>query len=96
MKLRISEPAKEDLLEIYQYIALDNPSAAERLLKTFQEKFELLTKFPNIGGERNELIIGLRSFPVGKYLILYQSSDEYLEIVRVRHGATNLDELFDI
>ncbi|HEX8566138.1 MAG TPA: type II toxin-antitoxin system RelE/ParE family toxin [Pyrinomonadaceae bacterium] len=96
MKLRISEPAKEDLIEIYQHIALKNAPAAERLLKTFQEKFELLTKFPNIGRDRNELVIGLRSFPVGKYLILYQPTDEAVEIVRVRHGATDLDELFDI
>ena len=96
MKLRISEPAKEDLIEIYQHIAPENALPAERLLKTFQEKFELLTKFPNIGRERNELIIGLRSLPVGKYLILYQPADEAVEIVRVRHGATNVDELFDI
>ena len=96
MKLRISEPAKEDLIEIYQHIAPENAPAAERLLKTFQEKFELLTKFPGIGRERNKLVIGLRSFPVGKYLILYQPMDEAVEIVRVRHGATDLDELFDI
>jgi toxin ParE1/3/4 len=96
MKLRISEPAREDLIEIYQHIAIENAPAAERLLRTFQEKFELLTKFPNIGRERNELVIGLRSLPVGKYLILYQPSHEAVEIVRVRHGAINLDELFDI
>jgi toxin ParE1/3/4 len=94
--LRISEPAKEDLLEIYQHIAQENPAAAERLLRTFQEKFELLLKFPNIGRERNEMIVGLRSLPVGKYIILYQPSDEVLEILRVRHGATNLNESFDI
>lgn len=96
MKLRISAPACEDLIEIYQHIAVENPSSAEKLLQSFQEKFELLTKFPGIGRERNELIIGLRSLPVGKYLILYQPSDEVLEIVRVRHGATDLDRLFEI
>jgi len=94
--LRITEPAREDLLEIYQHIAPDNPAAAERLLRTFQEKFELLLKFPNIGRERNEMIINLRSLPVGKYIILYQPSGEVVEILRVRHGATNLTELFDI
>ena len=96
MKLRISEPAKNDLIEIYQHIAAENPAAAERLLKIFQEKFELLSKFPAAGRERNELIVGLRSFPVGKYLILYQPAGEILEIVRVRHGATDLGDLFDI
>ena len=49
-----------------------------------------------MGRERNELIIGLRYFPVGRYLILYQLSDDFLEIIRVRHGATNLDDLFEL
>lgn len=96
MKLRISEPAREDLIEIYEHIAPENPEAAERLLKTFKEKFELLLKFPNIGRERHELFIGVRSLVVGKYIVLYQSSEETLEIVRVRHGATDIDNLFDI
>ncbi len=94
MKLRISEPAREDLLEIWQHVASSNPEAAERLMRSFKETFEKLVGFPSLGRERHELAIGIRSFPVGKYVILYQPADEVLEIVRVRHGATNLDDLF--
>jgi toxin ParE1/3/4 len=96
MRLRISEPAREDLLEIWQHVAANNPEAAERLMRSFKETFEKLLRFPNLGRERPELAIGIRSFPTGKYIVLYQPADEVLEIVRVRHGATKLDELFEV
>ncbi len=66
------------------------------MMRSFKETFEKLLGFPSLGRERHELAIGIRSFPVGKYVILYQPSDEVLEVVRVRHGATKLDELFAI
>jgi len=96
MRLRISEPAREDLLEIWQHVASNNPEAAARLMRSFKETFEKLLRFPNLGRERPELAIGIRSFPTGKYVVLYQPANEVLEIVRVRHGATKLDELFEV
>jgi toxin ParE1/3/4 len=96
MRLRISEPAREDLLKIWRHVASNNPEAAARLMRSFKETFEKLLRFPNIGRERPELAIGIRSFPTGKYIVLYQPADEVLEIVRVRHGATKLDELFEV
>lgn len=65
-------------------------------MRGFKETFEKLLRFPNLGRERPELAIGIRSFPTGKYVVLYQPADEVLEIVRVRHGATKLDELFEV
>lgn len=75
---------------------LEQPEAAERLMRSFKETFEKLLRFPNLGRERPELAIGIRSFSTGKYVVLYQPADEVLEIVRVRHGATKLDELFEV
>jgi toxin ParE1/3/4 len=46
-----------------------------------------------MGRERNDIAPGLRSFPVGKYLIFYRLIDEGLEIVRVLHGARNIENL---
>lgn len=65
-------------------------------MRSFKETFEKLLTFPNLGRERPELAIGIRSFAVGKYIVLCQPTDDVLEIVRVRHGATKLDELFEI
>lgn len=47
--------AREDLIEIYTYIGLDNPSAAERIFDTIQSKAELLIEYPRIGVRRPDL-----------------------------------------
>lgn len=95
MELLISEPARTDLAEITDYIAQHSVAAAEQQLRTFKTAFLRLVQFPQIGKERNDLIISLRIFPVGKYIILYQIHDDILEIVRVRHGSTDIDNLFE-
>jgi toxin ParE1/3/4 len=46
-----------------------------------------------MGRARPELRPDLRSFPCGAYLILYRAVDDGVEIVRVVHGARNLEDL---
>lgn len=41
--------AEQDLSDIIAYIMLDNPQAADRLLKKFDETISLLSYFPLIG-----------------------------------------------
>jgi toxin ParE1/3/4 len=94
--IRVAERAQKDLIEIWEYVARENPESAERLLQTFREKFELLLSHPLIGRERNEIFIGLRSFPAGRYVIFYQPMDYGIEVLRVRHGASDLRGLFDV
>lgn len=94
-KLSVSGLAQDDLLEIYTFVAENNEPAGVRLMRTFRQKFERLAQFPEMGKERNELVIGWRSFPVGKYIVLYQVTGDVLEIVRVHHGSTDIDNLFE-
>lgn len=94
--IRVAERAQEDLLEIYEYFAEVNPDKGERLLLLFRDKFNLLLRHPLIGRERDELIVGLRSFPADRYIIFYQPMDDGIEVLRVRHGASDLQGLFDI
>jgi toxin ParE1/3/4 len=94
--IRVAERTQEDLPEIWKYIAEENPESAERLLQTLREKFELLLGHPLIGRERNEIFFGLRSFPAGRYIIFYQPMDYGIEVLRVRHSASDLRGLFDI
>jgi toxin ParE1/3/4 len=37
---------------------------------------------------------GLRSFPVGDYLVFYREADQGIEIVRVLHGSRDIAALF--
>jgi toxin ParE1/3/4 len=40
------------------------------------------------------LVAGLRSFPVGRYVIFYLQVQDSLQIVRILHGARDLDAVF--
>lgn len=70
-KVRRSRLAEDDLLEIWRFIAKDNPDAADRFLDLLAQKCEHLAESPEMGRRREELGPGLRSFPVGRYLIFY-------------------------
>ncbi|MGY3451692.1 type II toxin-antitoxin system RelE/ParE family toxin [Bradyrhizobium sp. USDA 4353] len=57
--------AREDALEIWQYIAADNETAASALLHRFDRAVQTLAANPFAGRERAELGPGIRNFPVG-------------------------------
>ena len=86
--------AEEDLIDIWLYIAQDNPAAADRLLDKIDGKIRLLAEQPAIGRAREDIAPDLRFLPIGKYLILYRIILDGIEIVRVVQGARNLKDLF--
>ena len=90
-----SPGAKRDLHEIWAYIEQDNRTAADRLIRSFDEKFRMLAAYPRAGKARDEFRPGLRSYPVGKYLIFYRLADAGIEIVRVLHSARNIERALD-
>lgn len=79
--------SRTDLVEIILHIRRDNRRAARRWLLTIDEKLRILADFPGIGRARPELGRGLRSFPVGNYVLFYRPSDDGIELIRVLHGA---------
>jgi toxin ParE1/3/4 len=96
MILRFRPEAENDLINIGAYIERDDPNAAASFVRTLREKCGSLLANPEIGRSRPELITDLRSFPVGQYVIFYRPRQEILEIVRVLHGARDIDALFEI
>jgi toxin ParE1/3/4 len=94
IQYRIADEARADLEEIWLYIAQDDAAAADHFVERIVGKFQMLSNSPGVGRARDELAPSLRSFPVGQYVIFYQSTEDYLEIVRVLHGARDLPPLF--
>jgi toxin ParE1/3/4 len=94
MKLRYRPEAIEDLGEIRNYIAQDDPTGATRFVRTIRARCRLLAKQPWIGRERPELRPGLRSFAVRSYVIFYRIIGDTVEIVSVVHGARDIDAMF--
>ena len=76
-----------DLEEIDDYLARRNPSAARDLLIRVVDVFEMLARHPEAGRRRPELKVGLRSFPVGNYVVYYRIAERRVQILRVGHGA---------
>jgi len=86
--------ANADLGEIWMFIAADNPAQADDFIDLIDEKFQNLSRQPGLGRRREELVAGLRSFPVGRYVIFYLQVQDCLQIVRILHGARDLDAVF--
>jgi toxin ParE1/3/4 len=89
-RLTRTAQAEIDLIEIWTYVARDNPDAADRLLDRIEDACVRLAETPHLGPARPDLAADLRYFVVGEYLILYRERGRNVEIVRIVHGARRL------
>jgi toxin ParE1/3/4 len=94
---RRTPQADSDLDDIWYYVATKSGSldVADRFIDSITDRFFLLASHPNLGRARDEdLRPGLRSFPVGKYVIIYRIQDEDVLILRVLRGSRNIEAMF--
>jgi toxin ParE1/3/4 len=85
--------AETDLEEIWWYIAQNNPKNADNFLDFILKQCLFLAQSPYSGKKRDELLQGLRSFPVRNYVIFYFPLENGVEIVRVMHGSRDIDKI---
>lgn len=83
--------AKADLSEIWEFIADDSDDQADAFIDLIDQKFQLLAQQAGLGRRWDELAEGLRSFPVGRYVISYLLIPGGAQIVRVLHGARDIE-----
>ncbi len=83
---------QQDLDDTWYRIAIEggHPLNAERFLRRIDEKAASYASTPLAGTPREELRVGLRSFPVGDYLVFYQPIKGGIEFIRVLHGSRDL------
>ena len=86
--------AKADLKGLWEYIRENDPQAANKIVAILKEKCQMLVNNPMMGRSRNELAVNLRSFPVNRYIIFYRPNDNGIEVVRILHGAMDIEQLF--
>jgi toxin ParE1/3/4 len=87
--------AEADLIEIWTYIAQASPIRADKQLDEIDEKSHMLAQSPFIGKARDEFGPTIRSFPISNYLLFYQPIEDGIEIIRVLHGARDIEALFN-
>lgn len=92
--LIISPEAEQDLVDIWLYIAEDQPVNADRFLERLEKKAQKLTEFTDLGIDRRDLAPGIKSFPVDRYVLYYRPNDNGIELVRVLHGSRDVNLLF--
>ena len=69
---RISPAAHNDLLDIWIYISeRATDEQADGLIEQIGDTCSMLSRNPHTGRLREELSEGIRSFPIGRYLLFY-------------------------
>lgn len=93
--------ASLDLDELAERIAQNQPRSALRFLQAAQAAFEFLDRMPEAGGAcqfRNPAAAGLRAWPVRGFkthVIFYRPTSTGIEVVRVLHGARDVEAIFE-
>lgn len=87
--------AVADILEIWNYIADDSLSEADRWVDRLDEKLTLWATQPLMGRGRDELLPGIRSFGFGRYVVFFEPLPDGIDIIRVLHGSRDFDANFN-
>ncbi|MEP6664571.1 MAG: type II toxin-antitoxin system RelE/ParE family toxin [Verrucomicrobiota bacterium] len=86
-----SPEARCDLLEIWDFIALDDLDTADRIEREIQEAISILVRNPQLGHLRRDLTSKpVRFWPIYSYLIIYDPAARPLEVVRILSGYRDL------
>lgn len=94
-RLVVSPAARQDLIDIGDFIAADNPQRAITFVPEIEERIRQTAERPQSFPERPELHEGLRVARHGRYLIFFIAKVDKVRIVRVLHGARDLPQLFN-
>jgi toxin ParE1/3/4 len=98
MAHRLAPQVETELENIWYYTAHQsgNPEVADRLIDSITDRFFLIAGHPYAGRRRDQdLRTGLRSFPVGDYVIIYRIQAEDILILHVTHGRRDMGALFN-
>mgnify|MGYP001178242088 FL=1 len=79
--------ALDDLRGIRNYIARDNPAAAQRVVKAIKDEVEILVKHPGTG--RPGRLPSTRELVIARYpyIVAYRQVDANVQILAVVHTS---------
>jgi len=94
MKVIWSPEARQDLRDIYLYLATENPYIARALQERIKQGVQLLRDNPHIG--RPGRVSGTREMVISgtSYILPYRIKEKRLELLRVYHTARKWPEHF--
>ncbi len=90
----ISPLAEQDLEAIGDFIAQDNPHRAITFIVELRNQCARIAANPKACRSRPGLGTNIRSFAYGNYVIFFQENPDTICIVRVLHGAMDIENRF--
>ncbi|MDO9423391.1 MAG: type II toxin-antitoxin system RelE/ParE family toxin [Methylobacter sp.] len=94
MKIVWTEPSRQDLRDIFEFIAEDNAKAARSLLAEIKERVCVLVNEPQLGrvgrveGTRELVLTGTH------YILPYRVKDQQIQILSVFHASRQWPKSF--
>lgn len=95
-EVRLSFQARSDLEQIWLFIAQDSGIEADRFIDRILQSCQRLARTPRMGRSRQELAVGLLSFPIRNYVIFYRIAKSGIEVARILSGYRDIDALFGL
>ena len=96
MQLFVTPLAEQDLEDIGDYIALDNPSRAMTFVQELYEHCQKICLNPDVYRRRPELADSIRSCAHGNYVIFFEATAVQVNIIRVLNGARDISQPLDL
>lgn len=91
-EIRWTAEAEQWLRDIFEFISLDNPEAAGRVVLEIYERAQVLEQFPEIGHRYESSQRNVRILLYGHYRIAYLFKDDgNVDILGVFHGALDIE-----
>lgn len=86
--------AETDILDIWAYIAADSIAEADRWIDRLDRSLATWATQPKMGREREELAVGVRSLPFGRYVVFFVTMEDGIDVVRVLHSSQDIEQRF--
>ncbi|KAA8698853.1 MULTISPECIES: type II toxin-antitoxin system RelE/ParE family toxin [Pseudomonas syringae group] len=84
-----SPSALRDIQRLYRFLALNNPEAARRAVKTIREDIRIIAEQPEVGRLADRMATEYREWLIdfgdSGYVILYRYDTNEIVVVAVRH-----------
>ncbi len=99
-RIIFSEYVEPELAAIWEYIALDNIDAADRLLDSVHVTLQELARMPRTGRawkSPHHRLSQIRSFPVKdftNYLVFYEPLPDGISVFHILHAARDVEQFF--
>ena len=95
-QVRVLRRAQTDLLEMQRYIARDNPTVAQDMLKAILDLIASLGEFPERGQIPKDAVLraaGYRYLRHGEYLVFSKVLRSQVRVYRIVHGRRRYEDI---